>query len=96
MKTIEYTTIDRAALKWPSGPWDGEPDKKQWQDPKTGMACLAVRHPHSGHWCGYVGVEPSYKMYQEEYNNYYDIDVHGGLTFSECSTSTILSGPRQL
>lgn len=27
MKTIEYTTIDRKALSWPSGEWDGEPDK---------------------------------------------------------------------
>lgn len=29
METREWTTIDRAALGWPSGQWDGEPDKVQ-------------------------------------------------------------------
>ena len=37
METKTYTTIDRAALGWPAGPWDGEPDKVQWPDAATGL-----------------------------------------------------------
>ena len=81
MKTIEYTTIDRGEQGWPSGPWDGEPDKVQWPDPETGLPCLAVRHSTSGHWCGYVGVDESHPLHGEEYGAP-DVDVHGGLTFS--------------
>lgn len=92
MESKEWTTIDRAALRWPSGPWDGEPDKAQWQDEATGLPCLAVRHSRSGHWCGYVGVTEGHPFHGKHYDNcslpesddrdstY--IDVHGGLTFS--------------
>lgn len=57
--------IERAG--WPAGPWSDEPDKMQWIDDATGMACLAVRHPHSGHWCGYVGVEPGHMLHGKDY-----------------------------
>ena len=90
MEAKEYTTIDRAAQQWPSGPWDKEPDKAQWQDEETGLPCLAVRHPSSGHWCGYVGVAEGHPAFKQGYN---DVmfgdeypDVHGGLTFADmCS-----------
>jgi hypothetical protein len=82
METKTYTTIDRAALKWPSGPWDGEPDKMQWQDEVTGLPCLAKRHPISGHWCGYVGVPPSHPLFGKDYSDV-DLEGHGGVNFSD-------------
>ena len=78
----EYTTIDRAAQGWPSGEWDGEPDKVQWKDESTGMPCLAVRHGHSGHWCGYVGVNPDHPLFEKGYDEP-SVEVHGGLTFAD-------------
>lgn len=87
METREYTTIDRAALGWPSGEWDSEPDKVQWQDDATGLPCLAVRHGTSGHWCGYVGVSPSHPFHGKDYDEV-GLDAHGGLTFSDsCQAS---------
>lgn len=80
MKTS--TTIDRAVLKWPSGPWDNEPDKAEWTDPTTGLFCRAIRHPISGHWCGYVGVTEGHPWYEKPYQDI-DVSVHGGLTFSD-------------
>lgn len=53
METIEYRTVDKS--KWGDGPWQDEPDKKQWRDPETGLPCLIVRGP-GGALCGYVGV----------------------------------------
>ena len=81
METKTYTTIDRAALGWPAGPWDGEPDKMQWPDVLTGLPCLAVRHPRYGHWCGYVGLPPGHPMYGNDCNDI-NFEIHGGLTFS--------------
>lgn len=80
-KALEWKTIDRVFNEWPSGPWDDEPDKAQWQDQATGFACLAVRSSHSGHWCGYVGVPQSHPTFGKNYDDV-DVQVHGGLTFS--------------
>jgi len=82
METKQYTTIDRVAAGWPSGLWDNEPDKVQWQDDDTGMPCLAVRHSLSGHWCGYVGVSPSHKHFGKGYEEP-NVSVHWGLTFAD-------------
>jgi hypothetical protein len=80
MKTIEYRDIvDRSG--WDRGPWDGEPDKVQWQDP-TGMPCLAVRNQAMGNWCGYVGVTQDHPFFGLDYHDEkVDVEVHGGLTF---------------
>jgi len=90
MKTMEWTNVDRTG--WPSGQWDGEPDKVQWQDQATGYPCLAVRHRFSGHWCGYVGVQVGHPAYEKGYDEVavknedgedtYP-DVHGELTFAD-------------
>lgn len=83
MKTIEYAVIDRAALRWPAGPWDGEPDKVQWPDAATGLPCLAVRNGYSGNWCGYVGVAEGHPYFEKNYDDEgIDVSVHGGLTFA--------------
>lgn len=79
---------------WGDGPWQKEPDKIQWTDERTGLPCLGVRHPTSGHWCGYVGVSEGHPAFGLHYNKadalaepdengYHGLDVHGGLTFSD-------------
>lgn len=83
MQTKAYTTIDRAAAGWPSGEWNGEPDKVQWSDAETGLPCLAVRNQFLGNWCGYVGVQKSHSLYEVHYADAPSLDVHGGLTYSD-------------
>jgi hypothetical protein len=78
METIEYRTVDKSS--WPRGPWDHEPDKKQWQDPTTGLPCLIVRGP-VGALCGYVGVPPGHRFYQVDHDSVDVESPHGGLTF---------------
>ena len=87
MQTKTYTTIDRDSMGWPSGEWDGEPDKVQWQDSATGLPCLAVRNPLLGHWCGYVGVSGHHPMHGLEYRDV-DIYAHGGVTYSDACQPT--------
>jgi hypothetical protein len=69
----------------PDGPWVDEPDKIQWVDEATGLDCLIVRN-RTGALCGYVGVPESHPAYgvdfDDMYEKYPDINVHGGLTFS--------------
>lgn len=78
MKTWKF--LDKS--QWPRGKWDGEPDKAQWIDTATSLDCLAVRQPHSGHWCGYVGVPPGHPLFGSGYDIEPHPDVHGGLTFA--------------
>jgi hypothetical protein len=78
MKTLEERYVDKA--NWPPGPWQREPDKRQWLDEATGLPCLIVRHDHSGHLCGYVGVSPGHPWY-EKTDEAVEARVHGGLTF---------------
>jgi len=83
----EQTWIDPRTdrSEWGSGEWDGEPDKVQWTDEGTGLVCLAKRNPHSGNWCGYVGVSAAHPWHSKGYSDdaLEDVRVHGGLTFSD-------------
>jgi len=81
MKTKEWTYVDRSG--WGSGPWDNEPDKRQWTDEATGLPCLIVRQKSGGHLCGYVGVSAGHPYYQMDEIEAYglDLNVHGGITF---------------
>lgn len=93
MKTLQFTTIDRAAKGWPSGEWDGEPDKVQWPDEATGLPCLAVRNRHHGNWCGYVGVTEGHRCFGKDWDGTGDLDVHGGITFGgHCQPGSEESG----
>lgn len=84
LETIEYKNPAIDKSKWGAGPWQDEPDKKQWQDPATGLACLVVRN-RMGALCGYVGVPKSHACYGKGYDAV-DVDAHGGLTFADkCS-----------
>ena len=87
METLSYTTMPDKLEKWGDGPWVNEPDKMQYLDTKTGLPCLAVR-TSMGNWCGYVGVSKDHPLFAKDYNDDVldiDLDVHGGLTFSDFS-----------
>ena len=86
MQTMEWRRDERVRAMNGPGPWQDEPDKVQWQDPATGLACLANRN-YAGAWCGYVGVPKGHPWFEKNYNDV-DVEVHGGLTFSSgCDTS---------
>lgn len=72
------TWLDRT--RWPSGPWDDEPDRADWIDEKVGLPCLAIRQP-IGAWCGYVAVPPRHPWHGLGYDDI-DVRVHGGLTYA--------------
>lgn len=61
----EWTHMERD--EWGVGPWDGEPDKRQWIDPETDLDCLMVRN-RMGNWCGYVGVPEGHPWFGIEYS----------------------------
>jgi hypothetical protein len=78
MQIIEYRTMDKSS--WPVGPWQDEPDKKQWPDQATGLPCLIVRNS-LGALCGYVGVAEGHPLFEKHYDET-DLECHGGPTFS--------------
>lgn len=45
-------------------PWKDEPDFKLFIDNASGLKCAVLRHPHTGHLCGYVRV-PRGKLYDK-------------------------------
>lgn len=61
-----------------------EGDKKRFE--AFGYKCLIKRNHYTGGLCGYVGVSRNSKLYRMSYQDLEDkhnIDVHGGLTFSD-------------
>jgi hypothetical protein len=72
------TFVDRS--RWPSGPWDGEPDRVDWVEPWSGYPCFVKRGP-LGAWCGYVGVPPGHRHHGADYDDV-PVDVHHGLTYA--------------
>lgn len=65
--TLEYRTADKSA--WGDGPWQREPDKRQWTDEATGLPCLIVRNSGiTGALCGYVGVAPGHPAHGADYS----------------------------
>ena len=74
MKTKEWRNkVKREG--WRPGPWDGEPDKKQWVDAKTGYPCLVVRNEGIGNLCGYVGVPKGHPAYGLHYDGITQADA---------------------
>ena len=72
--------IDKS--KWGDGPWQTEPDRKEWQH--AGFQCLIVRVESHGGLCGYIGVPPGHPWHGKPYHEV-EADCHGGLTYaSEC------------
>lgn len=88
MKNLEWTTIDKSS--WKSGPWQSEPDKKQWTDLETGYPCLIVRNTRHGNLCGYVGVTKPHPLYGADSGSesMKRLSVHGGVNFTnKCQPS---------
>ena len=55
-----------------------------------------LRHP-LGHWCGYAAVDRDHPLYGVGYpavDQSYDIDVHGGLTYSNRCDGEICHVPK--
>ncbi|HTE35728.1 MAG TPA: hypothetical protein VK630_04215 [Reyranella sp.] len=71
-----------------SGPWDAEPDKRQWIDDATSLPCLMHRGT-LGSWCGYVGVAPGHRFHRKAADKIADhVHAHGGINFAEgCQAS---------
>lgn len=54
---------------WGPGPWQNEPDDKDWVDPATMLDCKILRGPF-GALCGYVGVPKEHPAYGMSYSFY--------------------------
>jgi hypothetical protein len=80
MQAIEYRTVDKSS--WARGPWDSEPDKRQWRDDETGLPCLIVRN-HSGAWCGYVGIGEGHPFYGKSYGDRIPVPDRDAVAISE-------------
>ena len=67
-------------------PWEYEPDTAEWTCSRTGYRCRIWRHPESRTLCGYVGIPRDHRLYGLDHTDSrvsIEIDIHGGLTFSE-------------
>lgn len=90
-ENVTHAPVDKST--WPDGPWMSEPDRIEWEH--AGRPCLMVRHPRSGHWCGYAAVDPGHPLHGEDYDSqkfYVEPEgeretwdtvasAHGGLTY---------------
>ena len=71
-------------------PWEHEPDNEEWVDATTGYKCTIWRHPTHGQLNGYVAIPKGHKAYGYNYDwlNDRDVEVHGGLTYSDRDKET--------
>jgi hypothetical protein len=54
---------DNPKSSWGVGPWQHEPDRVEWNDERTGLACRIIRNMIFGNLCGYVGVPPTHPYF---------------------------------
>jgi hypothetical protein len=78
--TAEPYSVDKST--WGPGEWQDEPDRVDFV--RAGFACLALRHPNHGHWCGYVGVPREHPLYGLDWQKsaYGDLNFHRGINYS--------------
>ncbi len=86
----ETVSVERDRTDWVPGPWDKEPDKLNWTT-RAGLPGMIVRN-HYGALCGYVAVNPDHPLYRKDYDEV-DVDVHGGLTYSNPCQGNICHVP---
>ena len=80
----------RASLaQFGPGPWQDEPDRVEWRF--EGFACLMVRQPDQGHWCGYVGLPPGHPWHGKDPD---DAQVHGGITYGSPCEGVVCHVPQ--
>lgn len=60
--------------------WEHEPDMAIYEF--YGLPCIAIRHPHLKHWCGYVGLPEGHRYHNTDPFEI-NVDVHGGWTWSK-------------
>lgn len=82
--------VDKSS--WGEGPWQTEPDRVDFVH--AGLACLALRHPDHGFWCGYVGVPREHPDYGKQPEEGVDADVHGGLNYGDVCSGPICHVPQ--
>lgn len=73
--------IDKST--WGPGAWQDEPDRVDFVH--AGFACLALRHPRHGSWCGYVGVPREHPLHGKEWTEdgrVEDLKAHRGVDYS--------------
>lgn len=82
MKTSRLSDCDLGRKRWGSGPWDNEPDRVEWA--RSGRPCILLRQHISGHWCGYVAVDPGHPCHGKGCDDraMADLVVHGSITYA--------------
>jgi hypothetical protein len=81
--------IDKSQFE--DGPWQTEPDRVEWRH--RGLPCLILRS-HSGALCGYVGVPSGHPCHGKGCDEIADLEVHGGLTYSNTCNGHICHVPQ--
>lgn len=94
--TEEPNPFDLEAWRKEPGPWQGEPDRKEWRH--AGFACLIVRS-RFGSLCGYVGTPPGHPWHGKSYRELEEHpdypDCHGGITYSGSCSGEIHHTPTE-
>lgn len=67
MPSKERIIMETSKAEHPSGIWDNEPDKFEWEH--KGFACVIVRHSSTGSLCGYVGIPKEHIWHGKGYND---------------------------
>lgn len=68
---------------WERGEWDNEPDFEEFE--YNNIRCFLTRNSLTGSWCGYAVLPVGHPWFGKKYDDI-DIEVHGGLTFSQEGT----------
>jgi hypothetical protein len=55
--------------QWGPGPWQDEPDRLEWKDERTGLACKILRNTTLGNLCGYVGLPATHPYFGWNYGD---------------------------
>lgn len=76
---------------WGPGPWQAEPDHVVFEH--AGLPCILHRNG-GGAWCGYVAVSPGHPAHGQEYGGDLDLNVHGGVTYSDRCQGSICHVPK--
>lgn len=85
----EYIRVVREKMNpiWdalPDGPWKNEPGMDWVEESEyRGLKTILKRSLATGSWCGYVEIPLDNSFARGE--GYEDLDVHGGITYSEQS-----------
>lgn len=89
MSTQADYKVDKST--WARGPWDTEPDRVDWVH--AGLACLALRHPRYGNWCGYAAVPREHPAYGKKAGDVH-ADAHWGLNYAAPCDGLICHTPQ--